>query len=281
MAAERIKPAMEACGITDYTVSDVRIPGRDLELVEYQHPFLDRKGLLILGNHVTLESGTGCVHTAPGHGEDDFNACQPYPQLPFVMPVDAAGHLTEEAGAEFAGMKVWDANKAIQARLETEGVPARRRAQSSTSTRTAGAATTRSSTVRPNSGSARSMRSVTTSYKAIDSVHWQPAWGHDRMAGMVRRPQRLVHLPPARLGRADPGVLLQKVRHSTTSPIPRSRPSPDLFRKEGQRRLVQIRRQRDHAEGRNLRMRRFGLGEGSGHHGRLVRFRFDLERRLP
>ena len=77
MAAERIKPAMEACGITDYTVSDVRIPGRDLELVEYQHPFLDRKGLLILGNHVTLESGTGCVHTAPGHGEDDFNACQP------------------------------------------------------------------------------------------------------------------------------------------------------------------------------------------------------------
>ena len=45
MAAERIKPAMEACGITDYTVCDVRIPGRDLELVEYQHPFLDRKGL--------------------------------------------------------------------------------------------------------------------------------------------------------------------------------------------------------------------------------------------
>ena len=65
MAAERIKPAMEACGITDYTVSDVRIPGRDLELVEYQHPFLDRKGLLILGNHVTLEAAPAACTPRP------------------------------------------------------------------------------------------------------------------------------------------------------------------------------------------------------------------------
>ena len=65
MAEGRIEATMAACAISDYTVLDARIPGRDLELLEYQHPFLDRKGLVILGNHVTLESGTGCVHTAP------------------------------------------------------------------------------------------------------------------------------------------------------------------------------------------------------------------------
>src|SRR5699024_3687019 len=83
MAEGRSPATMAACGIADSTLLDARVPGRELALMEYQHPFLDRKGLVILGNHVTLESGTGCVHTAPGHGDDDFNACVPYPQLPF------------------------------------------------------------------------------------------------------------------------------------------------------------------------------------------------------
>ena len=58
---------------------------------------------MILGDHVTLESGTGCVHTAPGHGVEDFEVCRDhYPDLPIVVPVDSHGKLTEEAG-QFAG----------------------------------------------------------------------------------------------------------------------------------------------------------------------------------
>ncbi len=59
---------------------------------------------MILGDHVTLESGTGCVHTAPGHGVEDFEVCRDhYPELPIVVPVDSHGKLTEEAG-QFAGL---------------------------------------------------------------------------------------------------------------------------------------------------------------------------------
>ena len=55
-----------------------------------KHPFIDRESLVIVGNHVTLESGTGCIHTAPeGHGVDDYNVCKNnYPELPIVVPVD-------------------------------------------------------------------------------------------------------------------------------------------------------------------------------------------------
>ena len=78
--------------------------------------------MVILGDHVTLEGGTGCVHTAPGHGVEDFEVCtQHYPQLPVVVPVDDAGRLTAEAGEEFAGLKVWDANKVILEHIKATG----------------------------------------------------------------------------------------------------------------------------------------------------------------
>ena len=54
---------------------------------------------MIYGDHVTLESGTGCVHTAPGHGVEDFEVCKNYPEIPIIVPVDSVGKLTEEAGA--------------------------------------------------------------------------------------------------------------------------------------------------------------------------------------
>ena len=124
MAAELVKPTMEACHIEEYEVLPETVHGDELELVEYQHPFLDRTGLVILGDHVTLEGGTGCVHTAPGHGVEDFEVCvNHYPQLPVVVPVDDAGRLTEEAGAQFAGLKVWDANKVILEHIKGTGKP--------------------------------------------------------------------------------------------------------------------------------------------------------------
>ena len=181
MARELVESTMKGCHIDEYEVLPETVLGSELELMQYQHPFLDRKGLVILGDHVTLEGGTGCVHTAPGHGVEDFEVCvNHYPQVPVVVPVDDAGRLTAEAGEKFAGLKVWDANKVILEHIKE-------------------------------SGHLMGVQHITHQYphcwrchhpiifrateqwfcsidafKAIDSVHWQPAWGHDRMAGMVR-----------------------------------------------------------------------------------------------
>ena len=186
MAADLVKATMEACGIEDYTVLEPRVPGAEFERMEYRHPFLDRTGLVILGDHVTLEGGTGCVHTAPGHGVEDFEVCtQHYPELPVVVPVDEAGRLTAEAGEEFAGLKVWDANKVILEHIKGTGhlmgvkhithqYPHCWRCHHPIIFR----------------ATEQWFCSIDAFkedvYKAIDSVHWQPAWGHDRMAGMVR-----------------------------------------------------------------------------------------------
>ena len=186
MAADLVKATMEACGIEDYTVLEPRVPGAEFERMEYRHPFLDRTGLVILGDHVTLEGGTGCVHTAPGHGVEDFEVCtQHYPELPVVVPVDEAGRLTAEAGEEFAGLKVWDANKVILEHIKGTGhlmgvkhithqYPHCWRCHHPIIFR----------------ATEQWFCSIDAFkedvYKAIDSVKWQPAWGHDRMAGMVR-----------------------------------------------------------------------------------------------
>ena len=119
MATELYKSAFEAAGITEYEVV-ATCKGSDLEYIKTAHPFLDRTSLVIVGDHVTLESGTGCVHTAPGHGVEDFEVCKNYKELPIVVPVDANGKLTEEAG-QFAGLSTEEANKPIAMHLEETG----------------------------------------------------------------------------------------------------------------------------------------------------------------
>jgi len=92
------------------------IPGKDMEGITAKHPFYDRDSLLIIGDHVTLEDGTGLVHTAPGHGEDDYIVCQKY-DLPVLSPVDGKGLFTDEApGLE--GQFYDKANKTITEWLE-------------------------------------------------------------------------------------------------------------------------------------------------------------------
>ena len=119
MATDLAPAAMEAKGVTDYeTVGIIR--GSELEYMKTQHPFIDRTSLVIVGDHVTLESGTGCVHTAPGHGVEDFIVCKNYPEIPVVVPVDAKGRLTEEAG-QFAGLTTDEANKPIAMHLDEIG----------------------------------------------------------------------------------------------------------------------------------------------------------------
>ena len=120
MAKELAPAAMEAASISDYELIG-SVTGKDLEYIVCQHPFLDRDSLVIVGDHVTLDSGTGCVHTAPGHGVEDFEVCvNHYPEISIVVPVDNEGRLTKEAG-EFAGLKTDDANKAIAKKLEETG----------------------------------------------------------------------------------------------------------------------------------------------------------------
>ncbi len=88
-----------------------RISGKRLDRIEIQHPFLDRKVLGVLANYVTAEDGTGCVHTAPGHGREDFETGTQY-GLEIYCPVGDAGEFTEGLD-EYKGKKVFDANEPI------------------------------------------------------------------------------------------------------------------------------------------------------------------------
>ncbi|MEN9258157.1 MAG: isoleucine--tRNA ligase [Gloeomargarita sp. SRBZ-1_bins_9] len=98
-----------------------RFPGKVLEFCHYQHPLFDRQGVVVLGEHVTVESGTGLVHTAPGHGLEDYQVGQKY-GLPLLSPVDEAGCFTPEAG-EFAGLFVLqEGNQAIIEALRQRGL---------------------------------------------------------------------------------------------------------------------------------------------------------------
>ncbi|AWI44861.1 isoleucine--tRNA ligase [Staphylococcus nepalensis] len=103
----------------DAIVLEREFTGKELEYVETQHPFVDRVSLVINGQHVTTDAGTGCVHTAPGHGEDDFVVGQKY-NLPVISPVDDKGVFTEEAG-QFEGMFYDKANKEITDLLKENG----------------------------------------------------------------------------------------------------------------------------------------------------------------
>ncbi len=120
MAKELTENSLKAAGITEYSIVAEGIKGSEFEYMTAKHPFLDRESLVIVGDHVTLESGTGCVHTAPGHGMEDFMVCKNYPEIGIVVPVDARGKLTEEAG-QFAGLKTAEANPVIAAHLKEIG----------------------------------------------------------------------------------------------------------------------------------------------------------------
>ena len=95
------------------------VKGKALENIPYQHPFYERQGKVVLGHHVTLESGTGLVHIAPGHGEDDFIIGQQY-GLEVFCPVDGRGVMTEEA-LQYAGLFIDDCSKAVTQDLEASG----------------------------------------------------------------------------------------------------------------------------------------------------------------
>ncbi|EJA1882905.1 isoleucine--tRNA ligase [Staphylococcus pseudintermedius] len=103
----------------EVVVREKDFKGSELEYIEAQHPFIDRISLIINGEHVTTDAGTGCVHTAPGHGEDDFIVGQKY-GLEVISPLDDKGVFTAEGGP-FEGMFYDKANQAVTELLTEKG----------------------------------------------------------------------------------------------------------------------------------------------------------------
>ncbi|MFQ5454768.1 MAG: isoleucine--tRNA ligase [Nitrospirota bacterium] len=99
-----------------YVIS-ARFQGRDLKEIRCQHPFIDRESIIITGEHVTMDQGTGCVHTAPGHGQEDYEIGLRY-NLDIYTPVDHKGRFTTDGG-EFSGIHVFRANKGIIEKMKT------------------------------------------------------------------------------------------------------------------------------------------------------------------
>ena len=112
-----------------------------MERLVFRHPLYSRDSLGVLGDYVTLEAGTGAVHTAPGHGSDDYKTGVRY-GLEIYAPLDPGGRFNESVEM-FAGLKVTDANPKIEAGAEGQAASCGIARTSITRIRTAGAATTR------------------------------------------------------------------------------------------------------------------------------------------
>ncbi len=173
---------MKAGGIENYEIL-ATMPGSEFEYMKAQHPFLDRESVLLNAEYVTMDSGTGCVHTAPGFGADDYVICKKY-KMDIVVPVDERGYQTADAG-KYAGMFYEDSNKAILDDMKESG---------------ALFASEKITHSYPHCWRCKSpiiFRATPQWFcsveafkeeavKACESVDWIPAWGGDRIASMVR-----------------------------------------------------------------------------------------------
>lgn len=119
MAKELVASVLKAAGNTDEPKILANFRGTELEGITAKHPLFDRESLVVLGDHVTLEAGTGCVHTAPGHGMDDYLVGLKY-DLPILVPVDDHGKFTKEAGP-FEGQFYAKASRGINDALRESG----------------------------------------------------------------------------------------------------------------------------------------------------------------
>ncbi len=183
MAQDLVPSVMKAAKIEEYeTVGS--FTGAELEYIVTRHPFLDRDSLVIVGDHVTLESGTGCVHTAPGFGVEDFEVCKKYPEIELIVPVDATGRQTEAAG-KFAGQTLEESNKTIYKEMEENGSLFASEAithQYPHCWRCKNPVMFRATEQWFCSVDAIKEQAI----KAIEEVEWIPAWGEERIKGMVR-----------------------------------------------------------------------------------------------
>ncbi len=183
LAEALLETTMQAAKIEDYEIIG-RFVGSELDRAVCRHPFFDRDSLCIVGDHVTLDSGTGIVHTAPGHGLEDYEVCvNHYPEVGIVVPVDSTGHMTKDAG-QFEGLTTEEANKAIFKVMQENGslfayeniqhqYPHCWRCKKPVIYRA----------TKQWFCSVENFRDE--AMKAVQSVEWIPSWGIERMGNMV------------------------------------------------------------------------------------------------
>ena len=182
MAEALMEKTMKMGGFENYEVL-ATYPGQFFENMLAQHPFLDKTSRLVNAEYVTMDSGTGCVHTAPGFGADDYQTCMRY-GMELVVPVDDYGRHTDYAG-KYAGLPTEKSNPIIKADMEESGMlfaseeiihsyPHHDRCKKPVIFR----------------ATPQWFCSVESfkdqAIKAIENVQWFPAWGEDRMTSMIR-----------------------------------------------------------------------------------------------
>lgn len=222
----------EACGLDPEKILG-EIDISQIERTASRHPFIDRESMMVYADYVTLEAGTGCVHTAPGHGHDDYITGRTY-GLDAYAPVDTAGRYTDEV-PDYVGQKVFDANKAIVLRLHEEGSLLNPPDQSLDHSyphcwRCKKPVIFRATPQWFIGIDHDNLRE--RALKAIDETEWIPPWGHDRIYGMVQnRPdwcisrQRIWGVP-------IPALRCTACDESTTNAALINR-TADLFANEG------------------------------------------------
>lgn len=182
LAAGLADSVMKAAKIEEYTIL-AKLKGADLEGMIFSHPFIERESPIVLGDHVTLEQGTGCVHTAPGHGQEDFEVGMKY-GLPIINPVDHAGRFTAEGG-KFEGLLVHDANVPVIKELAERSM-----LLGKGSVKHQYAHCWRCKNPIIYRATEQWFASVDgfrdAALKAIEEVQWIPEWGEDRIRNMVR-----------------------------------------------------------------------------------------------
>ncbi|MEK5443205.1 MULTISPECIES: isoleucine--tRNA ligase [unclassified Fredinandcohnia] len=157
--------------------------GRELENVVASHPIYGRDSLVMLGEHVTTDAGTGCVHTAPGHGEDDFIVGQKY-GIGVLCPVDEKGYMTAEA-EEFEGLFYDEANKPITEKLNEVG--ALLKLSFITHSYPHDWRTKKPTIFRATAQWFASIKDFRNELmEAVKETKWVPAWGETRLYNMVR-----------------------------------------------------------------------------------------------
>ncbi len=161
--------------------------GSQLEGLILQHPFLDRQVPVILGHHVTLEAGTGCVHTAPAHGVEDYEASRHY-HLPVESPLQDNGRLRDDLPRGLAGLNIRQANERIIELLQEEDALLHLEKIRHSYPHCWRHKTPLLFRATPQwfiSMSANHLRDKALS--AIEATRWIPDWGQERIAGMIRQ----------------------------------------------------------------------------------------------
>ena len=182
-AKSRVESLVE---LLEFSKTDVikTLLGSDLEGLTYKHPLYDRVSPVILGDHVTTEDGTGLVHTAPGHGEDDFLVGQKY-NLAVFCPVDSHGKMMKEAGERFEGLFVDDCNPEVIKALDECG--ALLKSVKISHSYPHDWRTKKPVIFRATPQWFASIEQLKEDImKAIQTIQWYPSWGDIRLGNMIK-----------------------------------------------------------------------------------------------